>query len=56
MNATDRWKKENTVTITLRFNKKTEADYIEWIEDLKKMNKPVQTEIKKIIKKHLETY
>lgn len=56
MNATDRWKKENTITITLRFNKKTESDYIEWIEDLKKMNKPVQTEIKKIIKKHLETY
>ncbi len=56
MNANDKWKKENTVTITLRFNKKTDEEIVKWITNLKKEKKSVQGEIKKLIKKHLENY
>lgn len=54
MNANDKWKKENTVIVPLRFNKKTDEEIVKWITNLKEEKQSVQGEIKKIIKKHLE--
>lgn len=56
MNANDKWKKENTMIVTFRFNKKTDAEIIKWIEEIKEEKKSVQGEVKKIIKKHLENH
>lgn len=54
MNANDKWKKENTVQVPLRFNRKTDPEIVEWIEKLKAEDIPVSGEIKKILKEYLK--
>lgn len=53
MNANDKWKKENTKLVTLRLNNNTDKAIIEWIEELKKLGKSVNGEIKKAVINYL---
>lgn len=54
MNSNDKWKKEHTILVPLRLNKKTDEEIVKWVSSLKEQKIPVQGEIKKIIKKYLE--
>lgn len=54
MNTNDKWKKENTVQVPLRFNRNTDPEIVEWIEKLKAADVPVSGEIKKILKAYLK--
>ena len=42
----DEWKKENTILIGLRLNRKKDADIIKLLDE----SKPLSTQIKKILK------
>lgn len=45
--AAMKWTKNNTVSITLRFNKESEADLIEWVESQPNKSKAVKDLIRK---------
>lgn len=49
MNANEEWKRKNTVMATLRLNRNTDAEIINWIESIKQSKGSVAAEIKKAI-------
>lgn len=49
MNANEKWKKKNTIMVALRLNRNTDAEIVNWIENIKQSKSSVSAEIKKAI-------
>lgn len=56
ISSNEKYKKEKTMMISLRLNKSTDKEIIDYLEEARSEGRSVQGEIKKMLKEFLKTY